>query len=87
MIPEQPVQASIKFYHGFYAVGKPAGALITCPKCTHTINCHFRKDVKPCWEFDGDNKDNNNKPTIIPEIKCGDCKAKFMVDDGLIEYC
>ena len=32
------------------------------------------------WEFDG----TEEKPTIIPEVKCLSCKRVFMIDNGMV---
>ena len=72
-------EAEFKTYGGFN-LGDVAGMHVTCPGCTVQINIHFRKDLEPHWEWDGD-EDN---PTVVPEIKCGKCKRKFMIDSGLI---
>ena len=72
-------RAEFKTYTGF-GMGVIAGMHVICPECNGQINVHFRKDMDPHWEWDGDEKN----PTVIPEIKCGNCQHEFMIDGGFI---
>ena len=74
-------QHAFRLYRGFHAgPGQVAGLFIDCPGCGRAINVHFRQDLPPCWEWDGDVE----APTIIPAISCVACEKTFEIYEGEI---